>query len=409
MRLANREELKVGNRNLYLKKAFNIATTQKNDSITRVHLLEISTAFFNENNWKDFKKSANVLLEKAIESKDTFNIAQVYRYKAGYFRITFVNDSAFVFYLKAEKLFKLINNKSDLGTLLSYKSIVQYNAGDYVGADRSLTQAYKTLKNQNQNKKLFDVFTMMGIIANETKDFDKALDYYSKALKTVKENKLTDNYQEAICLNNIGYVYQNKGSYKEAIKNYLLALRDTTIKDNVPELYSLLIDNLAYCKFKTNNFENLPNLFFESLKIRENINAETLIVLSNIHLSEFYFKKKDYLQSQKFADQALKSATKTGVTRDFLAAVKQASIVDFKNSSKYKGDYIRINDSIQDVERTSKEKFARLELETDEITQEKNVLENKNRKLLYGFIITVVLASLLFVVRAQRADRKSVV
>ena len=403
MRLANREELKVGNRNLYLKKAFNIVTAQENDSITRVHLLEISTAFFNENNWKDFKKSANVLLEKAIESKDTFNIAQVYRYKAGYFRITFVNDSAFVFYLKAEKLFKLINNKSDLGTLLSYKSIVQFNVGDYVGADRSLTQAYKTLKNQNQNKKLFDVFTMMGIIANETKDFDKALDYYSKALKTVRESKLTDNYQEAICLNNIGYVYQNKGSYKEAIKNYLLALRDTTIKDNVPELYSLLIDNLAYCKFKTNNFENLPNLFFESLKIRENINAETLIVLSNIHLSEFYFKKKDYLQSQKFADQALKSATKTGVTRDFLAAVKQASIVDFKNSSKYKGDYIRINDSIQDVERTSKEKFARLELETDEITQEKNVLENKNRKLLYGFIITVVLASLLFVVRAQRA------
>ena len=220
MRLANGEELKVGNRNLYLKKAFNIATTQKNDSITRVHLLEISTAFFNENNWKDFKKSANVLLEKAIESKDTFNIAQVYRYKAGYFRITFVNDSAFVYYLKAEKLFKLINNKSDLGTMLSYKSIVQFNVGDYVGADRSLTQAYKTLKNQNQNKKLFDVFTMMGIIANETKDFDKALDYYSKALKTVKENKLTDNYQEAICLNNIGYVYQNKGSYKEAIKNY---------------------------------------------------------------------------------------------------------------------------------------------------------------------------------------------
>ena len=109
------------------------------------------------------------------------------------------------------------------------------------------------------------------------------------------------------------------------------------------------------------------------------------------------------MQSQKFADQALKSAKKTGVTRDFLAALKQSSIVDHKNSSKYSNDYIRINDSIQDVERASKEKFARLELETDEIIQEKDVLEDKNRTLLYILVITAVLASLLVVVRTQRA------
>ena len=127
---------------------------------------------------------------------------------------------------------------------------MQFNVGDYVGADRSLTQAYKILKDQKENEKLFVVFSMMGIVANETKDFNKALDYYSKTLKIIKESNLIDDYQEATCLNNIGYVYQNKGDFAEAIKNYKLALRDKTILKNQPELYSLLIDNLAYSKYK---------------------------------------------------------------------------------------------------------------------------------------------------------------
>ena len=86
-----------------------------------------------------------------------------------------------------------------------------------------------------------------------------------------------------------------------------------------------------------------------------------------------------------------------------LFSLKQASVVDNKNAAKYSEDYLRISDSLQIVERKSKDRFARISLETDEIIQEKDVLEDKNRTLLYVFVITVILASLLFVVRAQRA------
>jgi signal transduction histidine kinase len=44
-----------------------------------------------------------------------------------------------------------------------------------------------------------------------------------------------------------------------------------------------------------------------------------------------------------------------------------------------------------------------LQLETDEIIQEKDVLEDRNRALLYVFIVSFILVALLFVVRAQRA------
>jgi signal transduction histidine kinase len=403
IRLADGNDISADKKKLYLEKAFEKSIAQPNDSITRNHLLNISIGFSKTVNIENLKKSTTLLINHSIKSKDTLNIALGYRYLAGFYRKTAVNDSAFIYFSKAEKLFKSLNDKINEGSVLSSKSIIQYNVGDFVGADRSLTRAYYLLKNTKENDKLYVIFTMMGIVANETKDYDKAIEYYSKTLKIIKENNLIDGYQEATCLNNIGYVYQNKGDYKEAIKNYTIALKDKTIIDNDPELYSLLTDNLAYCKFKLKDYKGLPNLFYASLKVREQIDAKTLIVLSKIHLSEYYHSIKQDQLSQKFANEALIQAKSTGISRDFLAALKQASVVDNKNSSKYSKDYIRINDSIQDVERLSKEKFARLALETDEIIQENAGLEERNRTLLYVFVVSFVVVVLLFVVRAQRA------
>lgn len=403
IRLAKNDDTPQETKNLYFKKAYERALNQTNDSITRNHLFEISVGFLKTNDLENLKKSSSSLIQNSLKTKDSLNIGQGYRYLAGYYRKMAINDSAFIYFSNAEKIFKALNDKNNEGAVLSSKSIIQYNVGDFVGADRSLTRAYSLLKDTKENDKLYVIFTMMGIVANETKDYDKAIEYYNKTLNLIKEFNLTDKYQEATCLNNIGYVYQNKGDFKEAIKNYTTALKDKTIVDNDPELFSLLTDNLAYCKFKLHDYEGLPGLFYTSLKVREKIDAKTLIVLSKIHLSEYYHETKQNELAEKMANEALLQAKGTGISRDFLAALKQASVVDITNSSRYSKDYIRINDSIQDVERASKEKFARLQLETDEIIQEKEGLAEQNRNLLYVFVVSFIVVVLLFVVRAQRA------
>ncbi len=409
MRLADNKNIQSNDKNIYLKKALNIVVKQNNDSIARDYLLEISIFFFKNNNWNDFKKTSNILLQNAIEKKDTFSIAQCFRYKAGYYKNTAINDSAFIYYLKSEKLFKKLKDNINLGNILSNKSIVQYNFGDFVGADRSLTQAYKLLKNSNEYQKLYVVYTMMGIVANETKDYEKANKYYAKALKLVRDNNLNETHEESTCLNNIGYNYQKSSNYKEALINYNTALRDKKLIIDAPYMYSLLIDNLAYCKFKLNDYQQLPGLFYESLKVRESIDDKTLIILSKIHLSEYYYAKDDFIRSKQFANEALVLAKTTGITRDFLAALKQSSDVDRANASKYSNDYIRISDSIQDVERNSKEKFSRLELETDEIIESNTQLEERNRNLLYFFVVTAIMLGFLFIIRTQRAKTRELV
>ncbi len=406
---ASKKDQEPRERTRHLKKALNIVANQKNDSIIRAHLLEITISFFQYNNWEDFNKSSKLLLVKSIETKDTFSIAQYYRYKAGYYKNTAVNDSAFIYYLKSEKLFRRLKDNLNLASVLSYKSIVQYNIGDFVGADRSLTLAYKLLKNLNEPQKLYVVFTMMGIVANETKDYENAINYYKKAIAIIKKNNLNDTFQEESTLNNMGYNYQKLGNYNEAISNYRVALKNKNLSNDAPDLYGLLIDNLAYSKFRLKDYNGLPNLFYDALKVRENINDKTLICLSKIHLSEYYFVKNDFLLSKQFANDALVIAKRTGVTRDVLAALKQSSNVDQKNASKYSKDYIRISDSIQDVERISKEKFSRLELETDEIIESNTQLEERNRNLLYFFVVTAIMLGFLFIIRTQRAKTRELV
>ena len=83
--------------------------------------------------------------------------------------------------------------------------------------------------------------------------------------------------------------------------------------------------------------------------------------------------------------------------------MKQAANVDKRNSAKYSDEYIRISDSLQIAERNSKDLFSRIQFETKEIIQQNDDLENRNRNLLYFFVITFILVALLFVVRAQRA------
>jgi signal transduction histidine kinase len=391
-------------------KALSIIKTINNDSVNRKKLLDISIDAYRNNNKLIFNNSAKKLIEISIEAKDSSILGQIYRYKGNFFKSNEINyDSSFIYYLKAEKFFRKLKDIDNLSSIYLNKSVVQYNIGDYVGADRTLTQTYKISKILNNDNKLYVTYTMMGIVSNELNDYDKSIDYYTRALKIVEKNKLFENFEKETCINNIGYVYQKKGSYFEAIKNYNLALSNTSIKDNAKELYSLLIDNLAYCKFKTNNQKDLPTLFYKSLLIREKLNNNTLIILSKIHLSEYFYENGNTIKSKLFANEALSLSKENGVSRDFLAALKQASIVDNENSVKYSNEYVKISDSIRDVERLSQEKFSRLQLETDEIIQEKDQLEDKNRNLLYFFFGSVGLFGFLYYLRTQRAKNRELI
>ncbi|WP_445453562.1 tetratricopeptide repeat-containing sensor histidine kinase [Flavobacterium sp. 25HG05S-40] len=348
---------------------------------------------------------SQTLLNRATEKKDTINIANSSYLLGNYYLDIYKNDSSFYYFVKAEKLYKKIKSLEKIDEIYLNKAFIYIYESDYANCESS---ASKVLLSINPNdagsqRMKYDSYNLIAVSSNELKNYTRAIEYHQKAL-LVAQNFLANNKSNLVAnsQNNIGVVYQNINNHTKAIQYFKSALSQKDLSQS-PSLFAMLVDNLAYSQFKIGDNKDLPELFYTSLKIREENNLSSGVIANKIHLSEYYSENNDTINSKKFAFEALNLAKSTKISGDILVSLNQLSIVDKAKSSTYSKEYIRINDSLQVEERNSKDKFARIQFETDEIIQEKDVLENRNRTLLYVFVVTFILVALLFVVRAQRA------
>lgn len=375
-------------------------------SISNLKLEKLKEDFLNKN-WVKFNKTYSELLANSIKRKDTFLTASCYKLKGSYYMMQNQNDSAYTYYLKAEKNFKRIKNNLELAKVYLNKSIVQYNVGDFSGASLNASKSYFIFKNLPKSElQLYQILTISGNIANELGEYEKALDYHKKALEIVKTNDFkNDQPNIGVCLNNIGNTYKNKGEYKKSIDYFQKGLKDDNLK-NDPELLALLYDNLGYSRLKLKKYDDLPNVFFKAKKISDSLNFVSTSIFIDIHLSEYYSTVGQPANAINYAKIALFKSKKENFPAGVLVSLKQLSLVDKLNSSKYTESYIKLSDSLQTVERNSRDRFAKIELETDEILQQKDSLEKKNRNILNYFIGTIAVGGLLFFMRAQRAKSR---
>lgn len=407
---SNKNNISENERVKYLDKALNLIRNSINTKKNREYSYEIISKYYSLNQWKKYKLASEILLNNSISSNDSINIAKSYRSFGNYYYQNQVLDSAFSFYSKSEKKYKELNDLDGYSTILLKKGIIQYNINDFFAADLSLSTALTFAKQNNDKAKIYSILNQLGLVSNQLGEYDKAISYLDEALKIIRENDLQNSeHQESICLSNIGLVYQNLKDYKKAIHYYQLSLDFKDLKVDAPILYSNIIDNLSYTKLQINDYEKLPKLFFESLEIRKKIENPSSIIVSYIHISEYYLKTKDTIKAMLFARKSLELAKEKNIAYDILLSLKQMSLVDDLNSKKYSDDYIRISDSLQVIERKSKDRFARLQLETEEIKKENSDLEEKNRNILNYFMGTMVIGGFLFFMRAQRARSRELI
>ncbi len=405
-RIVENDSLDDNERILFSEKIIKYYTNNPSKSQTS-ELEKISNFAYKFRLTENLKESSELLYNVAKQKKDTLSIGKSYNFKGKYYLDSQIYDSAFYYFVKAEKIFEKYNDSILTAKNYLNKSSCQLIATDNIGAITSSINAIKFLQNNNDPLNLYIAYNNIADASDELEDYENALAYYKKALNLLDQKKIEDNYfLNSSLKNNIGYVYLNQKKYNEAILFFKSGLEAKNLENENPSLFSMLMDNLAYSKFKIKDFSNLPDLFYKSLKIREREKLYSGIIINKRHLSEYYQHINDTLKSQKYANEALLTAKKIKSPTDILISYKQLFSVDKKKAILYSEDFISLNDSIQLAERKSKDKFARIAFETDEIIQQKDILEDKNRSLLYTFIGVLFLLSLLFVVRAQRARTK---
>jgi signal transduction histidine kinase len=405
--LANDDGLPFNYKKKYNQKALAIILNQKDDSINKVNLFKIANRYYNMNDWKGYFQTSKLILERSKNSHDTVNMAKAYTYLGDYYTSRTISDSAFYFYFKAEKVYLQLDDNYSLAKIRLNKAFLQYNESDFFNSEIAVFKALCALKTEKANDLLYESYNLLGILYNEREEYDKALEYHNKALISIDDQSIPKEFQsKATSLNNIGYVYLNLKNYQQAKINFQEGLKQEKLFLDKPTLYAMLLDNLAYAKFKLNESKNLPNQFYEALKIRNNLKIISGIIVSKTHLSEYFASQKDTLKAVQYAKQALMLSRSTNRLRSILESLKQMGAVDLKNSSVYSKEYILINDRLQKAERKMGEKFSRIEYETDEIKVENTNLEGQNKKLLFIFSSIIILAILLYTIKIQKVKQR---
>jgi signal transduction histidine kinase len=405
--LANDIRLPLKSKQLYNKKAFEIIIAQKDDSINKVNLFKVANRYYNMNDWKGYFDTSKLILERSKNSNDTINIAKAYTYLGDYYVAKNISDSAFYYYLKAEKGYLNISDNYNLAKTQINKANLQYNESDFFNSEITIFKALRAIKGENANDLNYESYNLLGILYNEREEYNKALEYHNKALICLNDKSIPQDFQyKASSLNNIGYVYLNLKNYEQAKNYFEKGLKQENLFLDKPKLYAMLLDNLAYTKFKLHESNEVLEQFYRALKIRDSLHISSGVIINKNHLSEYFAAQKDTLKAVQYAKQALALSRNSNRLRSILESLKQMGAVDPKNASVYSKEYIRINDRLQKTERKIGEKFSRIEYETDEIIDKNNSLEDQNKNLLFIFGGLAILATLLYIIKAQKVKQR---
>jgi signal transduction histidine kinase len=400
------EEIEV--RKEYTEKALDIVLSQENDSLHRVNLFKIANRYYNINDLGNYNKTVHLVLNRAESANDTLHLIKSYTYLGDYYESQSIFDSSFQFYNKADKMQEKLGNIINRSTILISKANLQYKAGDFFGSEQTVFKVLRLVKDEKKANNIFhDAYNLLGVNYGEMEEYDNALFFHNKALALSDDPTIPEVFQaKASTYNNLGFLFLNAKKNKIAKAYFIKGLEQPNLLLHKPYVYAMLLDNLAYSKFKLNENDGVLKLFLEALSLREKLQLNNEIFINKIHLSEYYTSIKDTINAIKYSKEALQSAKDDKIPHNVLVALKQLAVVDPKNSSNYSKNYIRVNDQIQKTERSMGEKFARIEYETDQIKDENTTLTAQNRNLVFLFGGFVVLGLFLYIIKAQKAKNR---
>ncbi len=378
-----------------------IYASSQHDSIIDFTLNKYMYLYYKLNDSSNFQKYTNKYLRLTQNKNNDKVIAKTSEYKAAFNKRYNVVDSTFYYYHKSFKAYERINDSLSAGKILLNMAILQKNTYDYTGSESTSLRALDFLKSTKNKRRISSIYNNLGIIYANLENYVKALEFHNKAL--ILRSKIEDKPIYKIqSLNNIGKVYKDSGKNRKAIEYFKKALSYDSLLNEGLETKAAIIDNLAHARFKENNQQDVLTDLLQALSIRENINDENGIIISSLHLAEYYKHENNTIKAILYAEQAEQTAIRTKKYRDYLASLEL--IGELYNGEEAKEKYKRyiiIRDSLDLVARKQKEQFAFIQLEVeekDQLIKEQKLSNQKKYYLIIGlaFLTLIIVIAYLF-------------
>ncbi len=395
----------ITERKFFLKKSYNVIQSNKMDTTAIRSLSKIAYQYLILKDITRFKELNEEACQLALKLKDTFALADINWNNANFYKKIEVYDSAYYHYNKAYKYFESIDQQNYAAKMLYGMSFIKGRYRDYSGSEVLIIKAISKYKLLKKNEALYASYNLLALLQNDIKEFDRALFYHNKAFEYLNKLKNKKDFSE-ISLNNIGNVYIEKGEYPKALRYFNKILEDDSLQIKNIERYAKVIDNRSYCKLLNKDTINIKQDFYASLKIRDSINNKGGIVISKIHLAEFFKIAKDSIKALAYAKEANALAKEIRNSRDYLASLKLLSELDEKEAKGYLEKYIKYYDSLQDFDRKTQNKFTRIAYETDEYIEETKLLSHQKMRVLIIGLGGLLIISLIYYLRIQKTQNE---
>lgn len=382
----------------------------KNDSTKSKLLFEIAAEYYYLKEIKLSHKVSKIILYEAKLRKDSISIGKAYYY-IGDCYLEFQKDSAYYYYKESEKFFHKLKNKDLLAKVHYNKAYLLFYEGNYVESEIEVIKALNYLEDSKKLITKYRCYSLQGSNHLELEEYEKALIYFKEAsnvlIELQKQKKDIDSFYDYNITNiiDICNVYDEQKNYSKSVIELKKILKSNKVQD-FPNLYHAVIGNLGYSLMKNGKYEEAREYFKKAIELTKNNKNTQGYLYKIINYGEYHLLTKDTLKARELLNEALQLSKKLNNGKEILKTLDFLSVADKTNASNYKTEYIRINDSIVKKQRENREKFARIEYETDKVEEENKILSNKNLLLLSCLSLSIAVFSIILIIRYRISRKK---
>jgi two-component system NarL family sensor kinase len=408
---SSNKELEFEVRINYAKQAVALSKKVNIDSIFLKTNERLTTVYLENHRYhKLAKKILDKNLKLSNSQKDSISTAYISSQLGYLFHFSRVdNDSAYYYYYNS---LKHLNNRPShriLQTRILYAiAYLQADELDYAGSQLTIIQTINLLLNSPKSKSnqesLSDAYSLLGMNLRKLKEYDKALDYYQKALS------LAISYTNKLYVSiNIAEIYKEKGDYKKVFDIYDELLKDAELKIKDVDGYATILANYAYTFFLTEekNTAKIDSLFTTAHSIFEDLKLSYELAANSNDMAEFYEAINEKGKSLLYAQKAYTLSKSARLYEEKLRSLKQLSRLKEGDAGKaYLYEYIALNDSLISNERANRNKFARIQFETDQYINETKRLGTQNILISIIAAISILSLGLLYFIRLQKGKHQ---
>ena len=364
----------------------------------RANLFKVANRYYNLGEHKLEKVITQRIISESLKAKDSISLAKGYEYLGDYYDILQLSDSSVIYYRNAKEIYTRFGDRLKVAKLQLQMSQIKLNQNDMIGGETLALQSLDIFREYNDVKNIAQVYNSIGRVNYYFGDYKTSVKMLEKAIRILKEDGKVDNlsYQNYFTYN-LGLLLFDMKSYEASYQIFCELLAKNLYNDH-SSLYAAVLSNYARLRhILYPNKDDVPALFKKSIAIHDSISLSGYRIESRNQFVEYYLSVGDSVNAKEIAITAYELSKVDKYDKSLvLETLKNLIKTDPKNASKYSLQYISLNDSLQLAERQIRDKFQRIEFETDELQAERDDAVVAKGFYLNGFGIAFVIVAIAF-------------